>query len=136
MTKRIRRLPNETKLKFIPKLPDETRLQCAVRTLLNKKGRYCADGWCGADNAADAARFYRRHAKEINAMFAAYFDTNGLSLANIYATIFEGLWDTDDPLARTAHNQSLLAQLAFDHTVRDIYSRPDQLAASKSKPVS
>jgi hypothetical protein len=135
-------------MKRIPKLHDETKLQRAVSMWLNTKGRDYDDGWRGAYKdlehggcssgivntlvyTADAARFYRRHAKEISAILAEYLNDTGSTLAEM----FKDRWYNDDPLALDAQNQNLLAWFAFEETARVIETRMDDLEAVSPVPV-
>ncbi len=69
----------------------------------------------------DTVKFYKRHAKEIDALLADLCQDSGLSPAEL----FGDKWDSSDPLARETLNQNLLAWFGFEETARNLASRND-----------
>ena len=66
----------------------------------------------------DTVRFYRRHAREIDAMLTELLDDCSGTVTDLFRE-----WDTSDPLARDTHNQNLLAWFGFEETARRVYER-------------
>lgn len=62
----------------------------------------------------DTVEFYKRHAKEIDAMLRDLCNDCGC----FPSQLFGDKWDNDDPLARDIYNQNLLAWFGFEETAR------------------
>lgn len=65
----------------------------------------------------DTAKFYKRHAKEIDRLLAELCDDTGKTPARL----FGNKWDSEDPMARDYLNQNLLAWFGFEEATRRMF---------------
>jgi hypothetical protein len=70
----------------------------------------------------DTVKFYKRHAREIDAMLQELMADTGL---NSPQALFGDKWDADDPFARDHVNQNLLAWFGFEETARKLADRAE-----------
>lgn len=115
------------------KVKGNTRLEKAVAKWINEQAadydesvegplKDLAQGGCQSGLVShliyytDTVEFYKKHAKEIDAMLARTCDDTGCTPSKL----FGDKWDSDDPMARDTHNQNLLAWFGFEETARSI----------------
>ena len=128
-------------MKTIPAKYAETPLQRHVRNYLNRKGREagpdgaariyrdlsshgCVSGMVGhLIYYRDTVRFYRRHQREIDGMLHDLLTDCDGTIADLFQCAG---WDSEDPLAREAINQNILAWFGFEETARIVYERAEQ----------
>lgn len=83
----------------------------------------CSSGMVGhLIYTADAASFYRRHAKDIDVMLREACEDCGEPPHQLFA---RAGWDEEDPLARDDHNQNVLAWFGFEEAARTLMCRAD-----------
>ena len=111
-------------MKTISKRAGESKLQAAVRLSVNRHadGDVCGflldvlHGGCQSGVVGeliyytDTVRFYKRHAREIDAMLSDLCADCGTTPAGL----FGDKWDASDPMARDVYNQNLLAWFGYE----------------------
>ena len=76
----------------------------------------CASGMVGhLIWHSDTVRFYRRHAREIDAMLRDLCNDCGCQPGDLFA---RAGWDDSDPLAREVTNRNILAWFGFEEAAR------------------
>jgi len=65
----------------------------------------------------DTAKFYKRYAKDIDAIVAELVESTGEPIQTLIN------WDASDPLGRDTSNQNLLAWLGFEEAARALADR-------------
>jgi len=71
---------------------------------------------------ADAVKFYRRHAKSINALVAEHLQDGS---CRSVAEMLGDKWDDNDPLILDTGNQTLIAWFAFEETAWQLANRAE-----------
>ncbi len=115
-----------------------TKLEKAVQSEINKHARDyddkgvegfmrdlmqggCASGIVGSMiYYTDTLKFYKKHAREIDAMLQEACADSGCTPAQMFE---RSGWDTEGPLARDTQNQNLLAWYGFEETARNLAQR-------------
>lgn len=78
----------------------------------------CASGVIGdMIYYTDTIKFFKKHKKEIGALFQESISDFGQSPAEMFA---RSGWDPDDPLAMDTNNQNILAWFGYEETARNL----------------